>query len=422
MNIQQVTQDSNELLRNWQVAVGAKRVPQLPMRFSGIQLAVLVSCLILPGDGCVASQSSPPIARVAVTTLVGVPGSHVVQWPSVALRADTVYVAGNVFDGEALKARPAYIGRLLRNVDDSLVPLPPLELPAGDFQFAYPRVVPTTGALHLIWAEFATRPLTRSEWYTATYLRESLWHATLTNGTWSTPVRITSGEILGWNDEVGGVVAGRQGSLHVVSRRAQVDSIPLVYDFRMTGDRWEGIAVAEARGLTSATAVAAQGDTLIAAFVNDSSDPARVVLVRSGDDGRSWAPLLVMPTRPRSQASVSRIAIAATPKGLVLVVGEKPDDSFFLDTIRVHRIRGTRVTSTVALAAPQSADQFVVAATRCGAVVMLTRSFSTSPQVSRITLRADEDRPIIVKHLKAAGFSTSRYCRRGCIGYHGVRV
>ena len=80
--------------------------------------------------------------------------SKVLAWPSVAVRSDTAFVAGNVVSGDSLIARPAYLGHVRQKDSGDLIPLAPLELPVGDFQFAYPRIALAGSTLHLVWAEF----------------------------------------------------------------------------------------------------------------------------------------------------------------------------------------------------------------------------------------------------------------------------
>ena len=64
--------------------------------------------------------------------------------------SDTRFVAANLFPirGDSLDARPAYVGRLIKNASGDRVALKRLELPRGDFEFAYSRTIAASGKIH----------------------------------------------------------------------------------------------------------------------------------------------------------------------------------------------------------------------------------------------------------------------------------
>lgn len=317
--------------------------------------------------------------------LAGVPETQLIRWPSITLGSDTVFVAANVFpgSGDSLHARPAYLGRLRRTASGDLVPLAPLDLPRGEFQFAYPRVIAAGSRLHLVWSEFGLRPRTSAAWENITSFRTSLWHAMLEKGVWTRPEKIATSVRLEWNEETGDVAIDASGALHVAFWDG---SSGHVHHLRFVGGAWEPSRLPYG-GLNSAMAIAIHGDTMFAAVMDAVSDTERVWVVESADHGKEWKNPTVVSSRPRMQRSVSRLAFATTRDGLLLAIGEKAENSFYLDTIRLLRLDGSgRVRSAQFVPPPPQADQFVLAGTSCGSVVILTRSFSATPRISEITI------------------------------------
>lgn len=360
----------------------------------------LTSTSALPQSPAVAEAKDPePIA------LLGVPGNRVVQWPSVAARSDTIFVVGNVFQSDSLGARPAYLGRLYQSAAGSLKALSPVELPPGDFLFAYPRIVVAGSKLHLIWAEFATRPHTAFAWQRATYLAKSLWHAVLDDGAWSSPQRIASGDALGWSDEVGGVAVGADGIVHVAAWKGDNGGVPHVNDFRFVAGRWEN-TILPFTGLNPSTAISTRSDTLAISLVDERLDTARVIVLESIDQGKHWGNPFVVAQRSRRQATVTHLSFVTADRTLILTIGEKPPNSAQLDTIRMVRLNGSRAFSApLLIPPPPAADQFVATGTSCGSALMLTRSLSARPQIVQTTISLDSSRSVSRRLLSNSGFS-----------------
>jgi len=358
----------------------------------------LASSCAFPRSRAIA-QNDGPVA------LLSVPGNGIVQWPSIAARSDTILVVGNVFQGDSVRARPAYLGRLRQSASGDLIALPPVELPRGDFLFAYPRIIAAGGKLHLIWAEFATRPQTPAAWQQATYLGKTLWHAALSDGAWSAPERIASGDALGWSDEVGAVAVDADGILHVLAWKGDNGTVPHVSDFRLVGGHWES-SILPFTGLNPATAVGARGDAIIIALIDERLDTARVMVLESTDHGMHWSNPLIASQRPRIEGTVTRLSFATTDEALILAIGEKAANSFQLDTIRVVRLEGSRGLSAPRFVSPPpAADQFVLTGTSCGSVIMLTRSLSATPQVTQIAIPSKSLPVVSHPLLGKSGFS-----------------
>ncbi|HEY5062418.1 MAG TPA: hypothetical protein VII52_12835 [Gemmatimonadaceae bacterium] len=372
------------------------------------RVTLLLATLALAASGCYhyPSPSSPAAGQPVL--LLGVPENHLIRWPSVAVRSDTVFVAANVFPtvGDSLDARPAYLGRLRQNAAGDLVALAPLALPQGDFQFAYPRITRAGGRLHLVWAEFRSPARTTATWMSVANSPTSLWHAVLDNGGWSAPERFATSEWFAWNSESGDVAVGASGTLHVVVWQGDAGPPSPVRDYRLTGGLWEHSGLPYAR-LNQANAIATRGDTVVIALVDGTSDPERVVVVESVDQGKHWTNPIAASSRPREQGSVSRLALAATTDGQVLAIGEKANDSFYLDTIRVLRMKGgTGPSTTRLILPPPTADGFVLTVPPCGPVVMLIRTFSLHPQLFELTLPRHSSAPVIRPLLSTTGFVT----------------
>ena len=377
-----------------------------PLALSAARAVALLAMLALPA-GCRAQKSALAAeAGGGPVALLGVPENRLIRWPSITVRSDTVFVAANVFpiSGDSLDARPAFLGRFRQNAAGGLVALAPLELPRGDFEFGFPRIISAGARLHLVWAEFGSPPRTVAARLAVSTFPTSLWHAVLDNGVWSAPERIATSAWFGWNAETGGVAIDARGTLHVAVWKG--DSIPLVYDYRLTGGRWETSRF-HSSGLNHSTAIAARGDTVAIAFVDAASDTERVVVVESADDGMHWASPIVTSRRLRGQGSVSRLALATTAEGQVLAIGEKPDDGFYLDTIRVVRMKAaTGASTTQIVVPPPTSDGFAMAAAPCGAIAMLVQTFSRTPQLYALTLPRDSPAEAIRPLLSAAGFAT----------------
>jgi hypothetical protein len=364
-------------------------------------LALSASCRSHPSS-LVSEAAERPVV------LLGLRENRLIRWPSIAVRSDTVFVAANVFpiSGDSLDARPALLGRLRQNSAGDLVALAPLDLPPGDFEFGYPRIIAAGRSLHLVWAEFGSPTRTVAARIAVSTFPTSLWHAVLENGAWSVPERIATSTWFGWNSETGDVAIDARGTLHVAVWKG--DSAPLVYDFRLVGGRWETSRF-QGSGLNHSTAIVTRGDTVAIGFVDMVSDTERVLVAESTDDGMHWTNPIVASRRPwgRRHGSVSRLAVAATADGQVLAIGEKPDDSFYLDTIRVVRMKGaTDRSTTQLLVPPPTSDGFVLAGAPCGPIVMLIQTFSRTPQLFELTLPRDSLATTIRPLLSTAGFAS----------------
>ena len=339
-----------------------------------------------------ALTNRPDGSPVALAAL----GEHeTLRWPSIAVRSDTIFVAGNVFSADSLMARTAYLGRVRQDKGGDLVSLAPLELPHGDFQFGYPRIASAGGKLHLVWAEFEPRPQSVTAWLALTNRPTSLWHAVLEHGGWSTPERIATAYRLGWNGETGGVAVDTSGTLHVAVWKGDIDSLPHVHDFRLAGSTWHDSSVPYT-GLNQTTAIATRADTTFLAVVDEPRDTSRVMVMKSVDHGAHWTSPIVASWRPGRQGSVSRLVFAPTAHGLLLAIGEKANDSFYLDTIRVLLLKGgARPSRTQVIEPPPTVAGFVMAVAPCDSVVMLLRTFSLAPQLLELTLPGDSETRVI---------------------------
>jgi uncharacterized RDD family membrane protein YckC len=170
-----------------------------------------------------------------------------------------------------------------------------------------------------------------------------------------------------------------------------------VNDIRLAGGRWD-ISRASFAGLNQVTTIAAHGDTVVIGLVAMVSDTQRVTLVESTDQGKHWTNGTVVSRR--SGASVANLALAATTDGQLLVIGEKRLDTFYLDTIRVLRLKGATGSSIAqVIVPPPTSAAFVLTVAPCGAAVMLIRTFTLTPQIFELTIPRDSlarmSRPVL---------------------------
>jgi hypothetical protein len=376
----------------------------MSLAFQSLRFRVLVLWwLVLAVNGC--ARPTPVVSQVkdSPVTLPGLTETASLRWPTIAVSSDTVFVAGNVFRSNPLSARPAYLGRLRQDAGGRLVPLGLVDLPPGDFQFAYPRIAAAGNKLHLVWGEFASRPRTVDAWLVNTNFEMTLWHATLDRGVWSHPETIVTSRWFGWSGETGGIVVDASGALHVAVWNGETGR---VHDYRMVGTSWEESRLPYG-GLNQTTAITTIGDTVVVALVDGARDPAQVVIVESRDRGTHWVDLGVASQRPRLEGSVSRLAFAPTAEGLLLAIGEKPSNSLYLDTIRVLRL-GPKTGSSAKrfIMPPPMVDGFEFAGVSCGSAVMLLRTFSGLPQLFALTLSRDSSARVIRPLLANARVAT----------------
>src|SRR4051794_33333708 len=84
--------------------------------------------------------------------LDAVPDNQLIRWPSIAFIGDTTFVAANLFPvrGDSLDRSPTYLGRRLEQHGQTPRSLPPMPLPPGAFQIAYPRLIAIGETLHMV--------------------------------------------------------------------------------------------------------------------------------------------------------------------------------------------------------------------------------------------------------------------------------
>jgi hypothetical protein len=352
----------------------------------GFRTTATLSMLLMP-VGC--HSPTPTAAGETPLTMIvplrGLSANRLIRWPSIASVSDTVYVAANLFPiaGDSLDLHPAYLGRLRQEPNGGLVPLEPMGLPRGDFQFDYPRVIEVRGILHLIWGEFGLRPRTTGAWPAA--IQSSIWHAILHGGSWSTPERLATSQWFVWNDQNGGVAVDAKGDLHIAVWAG--DSTPRVRHMRLHGSRWSTSTLPYPT-LNPATGITTHGDTVAVGFVDVTADTQRVTIVESVDDGIHWINPLVVSRR--AGGIVTSIRFFMTHDGEAVAIAEKPYNSFYLDTVRWLRrtqLHGGLTQQIVAI--PPLSAGLQMATTPCGSAWMLIHTFSLTPKVFVVTIPRD---------------------------------
>ena len=377
----------------------------VPLGRALLSVSLLSGCALTRKKPYVHTDASAQSATAidtsrALVLLPGLSERSVLRAPSVAIDGSTVFVAANLFSGDSVVGPSLYLGRLRRTATGALLPLDRLELPPGEFQFAFPRVVAGGGRLHLVWCELASRWRTNAEWETPVNRSQSLWHSVLEHGVWSLPTRISTATQFGWDAKNGGVALERSGALHAVVWREIDGEAIRVIDFRWSGNGWHDVTLPYRPGLMRSTAVATRGDTVIVALVETREDTSRVVVAASPGADASWTAPLIVPSRAMREASVTRLALAAAGDELLLAIGEQPDRRSSLDRLRVFRVTGDlHTTNETTVDLPPTVAGFDLAAGPCGAGVLLLNTFSTEPRLYTAAITRDASTPVIARLL-----------------------
>jgi hypothetical protein len=271
-----------------------------PSRFA----AALVAALLSTSAGCARAQAGGapvPVDQDSQPTphwnnpkpLAGVPAGQSLNWPSLAFKGETLFIAGNITPAQVSGSEPVRPQPLLV----LRAPGGSIGKPEGRFTFMYPRgVVAGDGAYHLFWGEPDSVPQsTNPERWPPTSVR-SVWHATYA-GSWSKPERILREFNVGWEFRGNVVAVDESGRIDLaLTVLRSPGGFALAY-LRSTGSTWERTDTRIPIG-NMASVLAWGRDSLAIAYVGFASDTsrdgARVRLIFSGDGGRAWS----VPPRP----------------------------------------------------------------------------------------------------------------------------
>jgi hypothetical protein len=284
------------------------------------------------------------------------------RFPSLVFAGDTVIVAGNHF--------PADIGLLTghRRLVVGRVPGGMMPIPAGAFDFAFPRLaVGANGSLHLVWAEFADSTGSAAAW---TSPPTSLWHSMFVGGRWSTPRKIFSGRTVSWSGEGRLMTRDSRGNIHVVvPALLAAGRFAVVYLRIDTSGTVAEQDFSPGAGYVTITNLA-QDSLLVAYSTSDSLTPkgGSSILVRvSPDGGQSWgAPVVIVRSERRNS---SPPFVERTETGLHAVWVEMPRTSADHPVLRAFSTRSAAAAWTE-ITPPHAFDEMPVhlvsTGTACG--------------------------------------------------------
>lgn len=301
---------------------------------------------------------------------VDVTMGRTLRWPSATAWRDTLYIVGNVVPTDIttkLDVRPAKIVR---------VPGDPIDLPPGDFLFAYPKgVFTSSGTYHLFWAEPDERNANGVAWSPANF--RTLWHSRLLNGSWSEPEPIFRGARVIWGAEQGMVAVDDDQTIHVVLPGSAIGAHAATFYLRGNVQGW---AVREFPFAAAYVSIAiSQPDSLFVAFTapdrSVQSDGNSVFVMTSPDMGTSWTvPVLVQ--RSGRRAATRPLILRSEDGTLHLVWVQNVTRDRNPEVVR-HWIRSPSSSHWTSLPdAPIVGTilQIVAAPDRCGGVGVLVEA------------------------------------------------
>ena len=283
---------------------------------------------------------------------LGIPDSVSLRAPSVVVAGDTTIAAGNVFP----KDLDQFAGR--RRLAIVRSPGGLLPIPAGSFDFAFPRLARDfRGALHLVWAELSDTTGSLVAWTTPP---TSLWHSVFANQRWSRPQKILSARTINWAADGRPMIVDSTGTIHIA-----VPALLPAADFAVVYLRIDSAGLVTERDFTPGAGYAsitrlALDSVLIAYSTSDSLTPkggSSIIARVSGDGGRTWAAPQAIARQTRRNASPPLIEY--TPTGLMAFWAEEARDAGETQTIRAFSTRSPTARWSE-LAPPYAVDGILV--------------------------------------------------------------
>jgi hypothetical protein len=262
-------------------------------------VAAFVAALLSSSAGCARAQAGGVPAPVDQDSqpvphwkqpkrLAGVPAGQALNWPSLAFRANTLFVAGNItptgVDGpEPVRPQPLLVLR---------APGGSIGKPEGLFAFMFPRgVIAGDGRYHLFWGEPDSLPQSGAPRRWPPSRARSVWHAVY-GGSWSKPERVLNEFDVSWERSGDVVSVDEAGRIHIAVTVLRAHNGYAVSHLRSSGSNWERTDLRIPVG-TSGSVLTWGHDSLAIAYVGIASDTARdgarVRLFLSGDGGITWA-------------------------------------------------------------------------------------------------------------------------------------
>lgn len=342
----------------------------------------------LASAGSVPAQMPPAPASIQGTqagwsmpsAIPGVPIGSALKWPSISQFGDTVYVAGNVLPTTRLRSGPHPM-TILR------IPGRPLQLPTGNFEFAYPKgVFDSKGAYHLVWGE-PVHP-DSATWRYGAHI-SSLWHAVFKNDRWTEPVKIADAISIHWDTEQGAIATDSKNRVHVISPAETRPGPAVLLHTWETGSGWSNL---EIPWLTAyASMVVWRGDSIVVCFAGEnpshSTGAHNLFITMSGDGGLHWS--VPQPLNPGDGGVAVAPIVLVAGNELHVVSGQTAPGRLSSSMLKHWRRqaggRGWDPLPSVALTRAQ-VIRFVAAGVRCGVVEAAVESLVGAGDSLRIVV------------------------------------
>jgi len=332
--------------------------------------------------GAEASKSPGPSSGWSMPSpVIGVPPGSALKWPSAAQFGETVYVSGNVLPTTRLRSGPHPM-MILR------APGAPLELPVGNFEFAYPKgVFDSKGVYHLVWGEPAN-PDSVTWRYGA--LITSLWHAAFEHGHWGAPSKIIDAVSVHWSTEAGSMAVDSRDRLHIVAP-TEIRPGAVVLLHSVSGHpAWIHHEIPWPTAYASI--VAWRRDSLVVCFAG--ADPSRrgdvnsLFITISADGGSTWSSPELL-SHGANRVAVAPLMIVAASGELDLVTGQFGQGGGSIDVLKRWRSHDGGRNWLPLHDAPLNRAQvirFVAMSTRCGVLEAVVESLMVEGNVLRPVL------------------------------------
>lgn len=170
-------------------------------------------------------------------TIVGVPASRSVRWPSASsFKNQTIVVANHfpVSPTDSIGPRPFFIW----SSRDGL-----LSFPVEGKLFAYPKgIFDSAGVFHLFWGEGQVADSTKNWLQGWPKTITSVWYAAYASGKWSQPEVVLKSRRIFWGSEGGQITA--TGGLHLVISAATPSGDMRLHHLRRNHGSWDSQALA----------------------------------------------------------------------------------------------------------------------------------------------------------------------------------
>lgn len=343
---------------------------------------VLALAAIVGLCACSAKSPSPVPAQLqGWSSSVPLPGLRVnslIHSSQLAARGESVFLVGNLYpdSGTSAPPRPLFLAGVPGGTN--------LGLPAGDFQFVFPKIaIRSNGAIDIVWAEFDAPVARLMMWSNA--IQTTLWHARLQDGTWSKPEQIFRAKILQWTEDDGHLAIDRNGRLHAAVW-AQRDSISGVFHLVEDPGGWRIVPVAGGILHSGAAVGTWRSSTFIAYDTGFGDEEGKgLTVARLAPDGSSAKDSVTL--RLLQRRRVVHPTFLEANGSIFLAWSEQPEKKTSFDSLRIARWddAAARWIHARSIELPEGTNKFALAVSPCGEFAALTEAFTMKPSVIELS-------------------------------------